>query len=117
LSLLTVDPDGGEVWVSEFEGPLDVYDGATLELVAAVDVGEGVESAVIDAVLDPALRVGYVSQNRAGQVLVVDTTTYEVVSSVQVGGDPGMLAVDPLRGRLYVVDRLAGEVKVLGAGP
>lgn len=115
MSVLTVDPDGGEVWVSETEGPLDVYDGATLELVAAIDVGEGSESTVVDAVVDPAMGIGYLSQERSGLIAVVDVADHEVVDLVEIGGEPSALAFEPVRGLLYVVDGRAGHVKVLGA--
>ena len=77
-------------------------------------MGEGVDATVSGVVLDPAAGVAYVLKSRAGEVDVLDLAALEVVDTIEVGGEVSRGALDPQTGRLYVVDRLADVVHVLG---
>mgnify|MGYP001820009483 CR=1 FL=1 len=111
---MAVDEAAGRLYLSEWEGPLHVVDTATTSVVAEVPMGEGVDATVSGVVLDPDAGVGYVLKSRAGEVDVVDLGSLAVVGTIDVGGQVSAGALDPQTGRLYLVDRNADVVHVLG---
>lgn len=118
LSPLTFDPVGGALYLRELEGPLHVLDSASLQTIASVPMGSGILASVGAVAVDPVAGVAYVIKDRAGEVLVIDTSTYEILDTISLelpddGGGPGSAAVDPTTGTLYVVDRARGVVYVL----
>jgi YVTN family beta-propeller protein len=121
LSPMAFDPAGAAMYLRESEGPLHVLDSASLEVIASVPMGSGVLASVGAVAVDPVAGVAYVIKDRAGEVLVIDTSTYEILDTISLdlpddGGGPGSAAVDPTTGTLYVVDRARDVVYVLERG-
>ena len=58
----------------------------------------------------------FVTCENSGEVLVVDTGTRRVVSSVKTGKSPFGVALSPDESRLYVSNRWDDNVTVVNAG-
>lgn len=121
LRPVALDSAQSALYLSEFEGPLHVLDSASLEVIATIPMGSGVPATVASVAIDPVAGVAYVVKDRAGEVLVIDTTTHEVVDTISLDlpdtdGGPGAAVVDPATGTLYIVDRARGVVHVLDSG-
>jgi YVTN family beta-propeller protein len=56
----------------------------------------------------------YLTDYQAGTVSILDTTRNALAGSVQVGGNPGSLAVDTDTHRVYVINTKDRTVEVLG---
>jgi hypothetical protein len=113
-------PDSDEVWVDLGDNTVVAISGATYEVTKTVALtgGRGAAKREPDnGAYDPAAHLYYVaivtgSGNTDGSIEIVDTRAGKLVGSIKMGGnDPGGVAIDPSRKRLYVAmgDVVGGE--------
>lgn len=104
---VVLSPDGERVYLTNAgDDTLGVYDAATLEQVATVEVGAGPHG------LRPSGdgEVVVVANTVAGTIDVVQTATNEVSASIPVGDSPAQVAVDS--GGDYAYVSLIGDSAV-----
>lgn len=94
-------PDGAELWVTALGEPgIEIYDVATLELVAEVPTGD---YGTVEVVFDAGGRRAYVSQMQTASVFEVDVATHEVVRELRTGSSwSKVMALSPDERTLYV---------------
>jgi DNA-binding beta-propeller fold protein YncE len=85
-SAMTLSPDGSQLWVgSPLSTETDVIDTLTLTLVYRLNIQQSV-----DIALNSTGTMAYVTSdlNTPGQVFVVDTSTFRILSTYTVGNGP-----------------------------
>ena len=78
---------------------VSVIDGATLEVIDTVPIGD----ALIDVAYDPVNNRVY-TPLQSDTVSVIDAATLEVIDTVPVGQDPVAIAIDPVNNRVFVTN-------------
>src|SRR6266496_5656744 len=113
----TITPDGRQLWVihqvavlgDHSHSPVEVIDTATNLVIATVLIpGQGAKA--IKFTLDG--RFAYIANNTAGEVDVIDTTTYQV-TSIPTGPGFRRLAFTPTGDRVYATDNYGSNVSVI----
>jgi YVTN family beta-propeller protein len=104
----TITPDGRQLWVihqvavlhDRGHSPVDVIDTATNLIITTILIpGKGAKD--IKFTLDG--RFAYIANNTAGEVDVIDTTTYQV-TSIPTGPGSRRLCISPAGDRVYVTN-------------
>lgn len=126
---MVLDPDGGRLFVSNFDGEIVTVDTGSLEVanryhsgadqplnlaydavgerLFATDQGlEQIRQRRIDANPD------YQSRHPGNRVIVIDPDDGRELASLDTGEGPVTLLLDPQQPRLYVTNRVAGTVTV-----
>ena len=67
----------------------------------------------MDAAVDAALGVVYVTNRLSGTVSVIKAATGTVTATIPVGNEPGGVAVDPSAGTVYVTNQGDNTVSVI----
>jgi YVTN family beta-propeller protein len=98
LQDVVVSPDGGTLYVAHEDGGIEVLNAATGAVASRISTGAG----VFGLKLAPDGRSLYATQPSAGQVLVIDRTTGQIVRTFSVGGIPRRVAFDRATGRALV---------------
>lgn len=103
---LALDSSAGLLYVAcddvATEGSVSVVDTNKLRAVHTVRLGP--DTGPRGVALDSRTHSLFVTERRAGAVAVVDTRTWDVVDTVQVGGTPEGIAIDPVVGEVYVAN-------------
>jgi YVTN family beta-propeller protein len=113
----TITADGGRLFVLH-EGPLphnggcpvDVINTATNQVITTVVLPGGQCKDVLFT-LDGSFA--YVANNSAGEVDVIDTTTYQVTNHIPTGPGSRRLCISPAGDRVYVTVNFAASVSVI----
>ncbi len=103
------NPVNGYVYVTDLNGKVQVINGA--ELVATLDIvdpttGKG-GGWLLAIVIDPHTGLVYVASWEYGRLYVIKGT--DVIASVQLGGGPVNMALDDVRGLIYVAHAMPNE--------
>ena len=113
----TITPDGSQLWVihqiplqsDHQHSPVDVIDTATNLVITTVLIpGQGAK----DILFTQDGRFAYIANNTAGEVDVIDTTTYQV-TSIPTGPGCRRLAFSPAGDRVYATDNYGDKVSVI----
>lgn len=89
---------------------LVVIDTETHETTTTVPLGIDDGGAIA---VDPSGDALYLTDSATGSIVVLDSTTFEQVGSVEVGGSPVTITVDPSGRQLYVPDHNNNVVTVI----
>ena len=123
----TLTPDGSQLWItSPLDGETDVVDTLTNTLVTRLNIG-----ASTDVAFNSNGTRAYVTTDAVspGQVVVVDTGTYKILSTYTVGQGPADIAMsygdkflvvnNDFDGSVSVIDLVKNNVitKTVGANP
>jgi DNA-binding beta-propeller fold protein YncE len=107
----TLTPDGSQLWIT---GPLDsimdIYDTASNTLITRLNLGN-----TTDVAFNSTGTRAYVTSqsNSPGVVAVVDTATFQILKSYQVGAGPTDIAMSYGDQVLVVNNSLSGTVSVI----
>ena len=106
-SSVAVTPDGSQVWVSSRgDSRVDVFDTATNARVTGYNVGLPTGIA-----FHPTGTTAYIGEGTAaGNVVVIDTSTYQVITRIAVGSLPHVVAVTPTGRHVYVTNGLSNSI-------
>ena len=108
---MTLTPDGSQLWVaSPLSTETDVIDTLSLTTVYRLNIQQSV-----DVAFNSTGTMAYVTsdQSNPGQVFVVDTATYRVLSTYTVGNGPSDIAMSYGDQFLVVNNDLDGSVSVI----
>jgi DNA-binding beta-propeller fold protein YncE len=107
---LALKPDGGEIFVSNFDAAtISEIATATNEVGGSYVIGAGPARAVISA--DNSTL--YVSNFNSDMIAVYSIDDGKLVANVHVGSRPDALALSPNQNFLFVADTGAGDVSVV----
>jgi len=113
----TITPDGSQLWVihqvallgDPAHSPVEVIDTATNLVIATVLIpGQGAKAIKFT----PDGAFAYIANNTAGEVDVIDTTTYQV-TSIPTGPGCRRLAFTPAGDRVYATINYGSTVSVI----
>lgn len=110
---LALKPDGGEIFVSNFDS------GTFSEIAANTnDVGGSylTGSSPVRGVVANDNATLYVSNFNSDSVAVYDVTINKLLATVHVGNKPEALALSPNQNYLFVIDTSSGDVAVVRTG-
>lgn len=111
---VVASPDGKELWVSLYgETRLQVFDAASLNEIASVDVSASND----DLVFDPSGKMLYVSMGSTDSVAVVDVAARKLVKTVKVGKTPHGVRTSPDGSVLIVTNTADNTISVLSLQP
>lgn len=128
---ISMDSDAGKLYVSNLMGQLFVVDIGTLAITDRFEVqGDQLLNLVVDrdnkrllAVDQGFDRLDVVRKERGGlnyqtrtqgnQVLALDPSSGKVLQNIKAGTQPVALLLDAPRNRLYVSNRVSGNISVL----
>jgi YVTN family beta-propeller protein len=96
---------------SESTGELNVVDTAGLKVTKVITLPPGSRPMSVKVSLDG--RRVYVSNGRAGTVSVLDSRTYELLSTIKVGTRPWGMALSPDGKFLYTANGPSNDVSVV----
>ena len=110
-SAIAVTPDGSQVWVSEHgDGVVDIFDTATNANVAAFNIANANGIA-----FNPTGTTAYIADgSSAGNIVVIDTSTYTVVTRIPVGNLPHVVRVTPSGHDVFVTNALSNSISQIG---
>lgn len=104
---IAATPDGSQVWVSSRgDNRVDVFDTATNAPVAAF----GVSLATGIAFNPTGTRAYLAAGSSPGFIVVVDMSSYQRITSIQVGNLPHAVAVTPTGRHLFVTNALSNSI-------
>jgi YVTN family beta-propeller protein len=107
---LSMKPDGGEIFVSNYESQtISAVSPYTDEVGESFLAGDHPARALVSS--DNSTL--YVSNMVSNSVAVFDATTRKLITTVEVGAQPGALALSPSGNILLVTDSGSGDVAVL----
>jgi YVTN family beta-propeller protein len=107
---MALKPDGGEVFVSNFEAQtISAVSPYTDEVSESFLAGDHPVRTLVSG--DNGTL--YVSNFASNSVAVFDATTRKLITTVQVGSKPDALALTPAENMLLVADSGSGDVAVL----
>lgn len=90
--MLTVTPDGSQVWTQDNgTGTNTVLDAVDLSTIKIIPTGKG----PVVASFSPDGKYGYVGHYASTDLTVIDTETLEIVKQVDVGPNPSKIGVHP----------------------
>ena len=90
--MLTVSPDGTQVWTQDNgSGTNSILDAITLSTIKVIPTGKG----PVVASFSPDGKYGYVGHYASTDLTVIDTKTLSIVTQVDVGPNPSKIAVHP----------------------
>jgi YVTN family beta-propeller protein len=113
----TITPNGSQLWVvhqvavpgDPNHSPVEVIDTATNQVITTVLIpGQGAKALLFSA----DGRFAYIANNTAGEVDLINTTTYQV-TSIPTGPGCRRLALTPMGDRLYATDNYGSNVSVI----
>ncbi len=113
----TITPNGTQLWVvhqlplenDPNHSPVEVIDTVTNQVITTVLIpGQGAKALLFTR----DGRFAYIANNTAGEVDVIDTTTYQV-TSIPTGAGCRRLALTPTGDRLYATDNYGSTVSVI----
>lgn len=106
-SSLAVTPDGSQVWVSSRgDSRVDVFDTATNARVTGYNVALPTGIA-----FHPTGSTAYIGEGTgAGNVVVIDASTYQVITRIPVGNLPHAVAVTPAGRYVFVTNGLSNSI-------
>lgn len=96
---------------SESAGQLNVIDTAGLKVVKTITLPAG--SRPMQARVSPDDKKLYVSNGRAGDILVFDTKSYELHSTIKVGPRPWGMGLSPDGKLLFVANGPSNDISVV----
>jgi YVTN family beta-propeller protein len=106
-SSIALTPDGSQLWVSSRgSSRVDVFDTATNQAVTSylIQLPTGIA-------FNPTGTRAYIGEGISpGNVVVVDTSTYQLITRVPVGNLPHALAVTPVGRYVYVTNGLSNSI-------
>jgi len=106
-TFVAADPSADRVYVS-VNGGISVFSGRTNKLIATINIG--VSGITPDS---RAGRIWLSMGSSIGQVAVISSSTYKVISMVRVGAVTSQVAVNSLTGRGYATNTGSNTVSVL----
>jgi YVTN family beta-propeller protein len=110
---IILDPDERTFWVAgSGDDTVYAFDAGSLQETAEIEVGRGPMRLAIS---DDGKRV-YALCALAGRVFIIDADGKRVIASPGVGSLPGDVAVDPVRGTVYVAHPGAPFLHAVEAG-
>ena len=96
---------------SESAGELNIIDGVQAKVMKTIALPSG--SRPMRAVLSPDEKRLYVSNGRAGTISVLDTQSYELLSTIKVGTRPWGIGVSPDGKFLFSANGPSNDVSVV----
>jgi hypothetical protein len=94
-------PEANKLFVGSDEGKLNVYDGASLDLITALDFGDDVDNLRYDAA-SKRVYVGY-GDDEAGAIAIVDATTNQrLPEEFKLGAHPESFQLERSGPNIYV---------------
>ena len=114
---MKIKPDGSEVWVVGAAGDgVKIADVATGEITHDINL-TGVGDYPVDVVFNVAGTLAYVSARDSKALVVIDTVTYAVNSTIPLGiHGGGKMTFDPCSGRIFMVDWFKKSLLVVEPG-
>ena len=108
-------PDGRQAWVTNFGHDrghsVTVFDSANGEVVKQISFqGRAVELAFS---LDG--QRAYISNFDTGELMVVDTVSFQVIDTVKVGINPKIVTTSPSGNRIYVSNWSSNDITVINS--
>jgi YVTN family beta-propeller protein len=104
---IAATPDGSQIWVSSRgDNRVDVFDTATNAPV----VGFGISLATGIAFNPAGTRAYLAAGSSPGFIVVVDMSSYQRITSIQVGNLPHAVAVTPTGRHLFVTNALSNSI-------
>ena len=102
-------PDGGELWVTLLAGSgLEVYDPATGDLLAPIDLPE---AGSVEVIFDAAGDTAWVSQMETASVYEIDVATRRIRRTLATGGSwTKVILADPAGERLWASNWVSNDV-------
>ncbi|WP_067857428.1 YncE family protein [Nocardia shimofusensis] len=113
---VAIDPGTDEAYVAHYADSTDdqsvsVIDTRTRAVTATIPVGRVFPDSPQSIAVDPATHLVYlVCGNSAGKLLVISPDSHTVTATIDVGGDPRAVVVDPVRSTVYVANRFSRTV-------
>src|SRR5213075_2300673 len=109
-----ITPDGARLFVVHQRGdnrtcPVDVIDTATNQVITTVFIPGHWDK---DILFTPDGRSAYIANFSAGEVDVMDTTTYQV-TTIPTGAGSRRLCISPAGDRVYVANNKARSVSAI----
>jgi YVTN family beta-propeller protein len=117
-----VDPEAHTVYALNIDNTVTIFDERTNLVVATVAVGYGQAGGGGGIGIDPTTHTVYVAtQNsdsrvapqNASTLTVIDGSSYKVVTTLPVGGNPVAVVVDPSTHTVYVANSLDNTLSVI----
>jgi YVTN family beta-propeller protein len=96
---------------SESAGQLNVIDSANVKVVKTITLPEG--SRPMQARVSSDDKKLYVTNGRAGNILVFDTKTYELLDTIKVGPRPWGMGLSPDGKMLFVANGPSNDISVV----
>jgi len=106
-SAIAVTPDGSQVWVSEHgDSRVDIFDTATNAGVAAFNIANSNGIA-----FNPTGTTAYIAEGSSpGNIVVIDASSYAVVTRIPVGSLPHVVRVTPSGHHVFVTNALSNNI-------
>ncbi len=106
-SAMALSPDGSQLWVSQRgDDRVDVFDTATNERITSLGV-----LAPTGIAITPTGTKAYLAEaSGAGDLWVVDTSTFQVNKRIPVGVLPHVVAITPGGSTVYVTNGLSNSI-------
>jgi YVTN family beta-propeller protein len=106
-SSIAVTPDGSQVWVSSRgDSRVDIFDTATNMPVFAFNV-----QLPTGIAFNPTGTTAYIGEGTSpGNVVVIDTSSYQVITRIPVGNLPHAVAVTPTGRHVFVTNGLSNSI-------
>jgi YVTN family beta-propeller protein len=112
-SAVAVNPATNTVYVVDRgSNDLEVIDGATNAVTAAIPVG----TAPFTVAVNPVTNTVYVGHTTSGNVTVIDGATL-ATATVSTGGSPRSIAIDPVTNKAYTANFTSDSVTELDPTP
>ena len=96
---------------SESAGQLNIIDSANVKVLKTITLPEG--SRPMQARISSDDKKLYVSNGRAGNILVFDTKTYELLNTIKVGPRPWGMGLSPDGKLLFVANGPSNDISVV----
>ncbi|MDQ7031781.1 MAG: hypothetical protein Q9M37_03565 [Desulfonauticus sp.] len=110
---IVANPDGRKVYVANFDSKdISVLDPTLNKVITTIS---NFDYSPLDLALSKDGRWLYATNPEANCISVIDLGANVFCQSIHVGNDPGAIAYDPLRQKLYVLNRGDNSISVVDA--
>ncbi len=111
-SQMAVTPDGSQLWVSDHgDNRVEIFDTATNASVFAYNIL--LPNAIA---FSPNGTTAYIAEGTGpGDLVVIDTSTYQIVTHIPLGNLPHAVAVTPSGHQIFVTNALSNSISEINA--